>query len=59
MRTSGRGRSDIVLFLAPALIFLGVLIYMEGGLGPTIQLVDRWILKSTYAVASVIADAVR
>ena len=59
MRTSGHGRSDVVLFLAPALIFLGVLIHMEGGLGPTIQLVDRWILKSTYAVASMIADAVR
>ena len=59
MRTSGRGRSDAVLFVAPALIFLGVLIHMEGGLPATIQIVDRWIVKSTSAVVGMIADAFR
>jgi hypothetical protein len=59
MRTSGRGRSDAVLFVAPALIFLGVLIHMQGGLPAAVQSVDRWLLKSASAVASLISDALR
>ena len=59
MRTSGRGRSDAVLFVAPALIFLGVLIHIEGGLPATIQLVDRWIMKNAYAVGSMISEMLR
>jgi hypothetical protein len=59
MRTSGRGRSDAILFVAPALIFLGVLIHIEGGLPATVQLLDRWILKSTSAVVAKIGEALR
>ena len=59
MRTSGRGRSDAVLFVAPALIFLGVLIHMQGGLPAAVQSVDRWILKGASAVATLISDVLR
>jgi hypothetical protein len=57
MRTSGRGRSDVVLFLAPALIFLGVWIYIEGGLPAAIQMVDRLVLKGASALMTAIATA--
>lgn len=52
MRTSGRsGGLDAVLFVAPALIFLGILIYLEGGPGDVLNLLDRLVLRAASTVS--------
>jgi hypothetical protein len=57
MRTSGRGGFDAVLFIAPALIFVGVWVYMEGGMGEAVKSVDRLILWTVSSLTTLIAAA--
>ncbi|HZO44094.1 MAG TPA: hypothetical protein VFE97_33080 [Methylomirabilota bacterium] len=57
MRTSGRGAFDAVLFIAPALIFLGVWVYMEGGMGEAAKSVDRLIVKAVTALTTLVSSA--
>ena len=46
MQKSGRGGPlEVLMFLWPALIFVGVWVYMEGGLTSAITRVDRLIVK--------------
>jgi hypothetical protein len=57
MRTSGRGGFDAALFVAPALIFVGVWVYMEGGMGEAVKSVDKLILWAVTAVTTLVASA--
>jgi hypothetical protein len=45
MRISGRGGADAILFIAPALIFLGIWVYLGGGPGDVLKTLDRWVLR--------------
>ena len=52
MRTSGHSGLDIVLFVAPALIFLGILIYLQGGPSDTLKMLDRLMLQAASSVSA-------
>ncbi len=57
MRTSGRGAFDALLYLSPALIFFGVWVYVEGGMGEAAKSVDRLILKAVTALTTLVSSA--
>jgi hypothetical protein len=59
MKTSGRGgAADAILFVAPALIFLAIWIYLEGGPGDVLKTLDQWVLRHASEVATWIRQAV-
>ena len=53
MKTTGRASGfDALLFVAPAAIFIGMWIYMQGGLGDWVKALDRQALWVASSVAS-------
>lgn len=62
MRTSGRGRSEILLFIAPAAIFGALYIWMYGSPFDAVTALDRVVLKGIQwasGVASAVVQAIR
>jgi hypothetical protein len=55
MRTSGKGGMDAVLFIAPGLIFLGILMYLQGGPSEVLTVLDRLVLRAANAVSGWVA----
>jgi len=51
MRVSGRGGIDAVLYVAPALIFLGIMVYLQGGPGEVLTLIDQFVLRAASTVS--------
>jgi hypothetical protein len=58
MRISGRGGADAILFVAPALIFVGLWIYLEGGPGDVLKALDQWVLRYASGLAAWVRQAV-
>lgn len=50
MRTSGRGRSETLMFIAPAALLVGVYIWLTGEPLDAVAALDRLVLTGVNAV---------
>lgn len=50
MRTSGTGTGDALLFVAPALVFVGFFLWLTGGPGDALATVDQFLRRSAIDV---------
>lgn len=58
MRTSGRGSSEVFMFLAPAAIFGGFFLWLYGDPQALVMSADRAIVRTGYAVLGWLAALV-
>lgn len=59
MRTSGRGRSEILLFVAPAAIFGGLYIWIYGSPLEAVTALDHVLLKGLRWASAVVGTVVQ
>jgi hypothetical protein len=58
MRTSGRGKSETLMYIAPAAIFGGFLLLMSGTPHDAVVALDRFLVKILDAAIGVAAAVV-
>jgi hypothetical protein len=52
MRTSGASRSDALIFILPAVIFLGFFVWASGGPADTLAAFDQFLRRAAVTVVS-------
>jgi hypothetical protein len=50
MRTSGAGTGDALMFVAPAMIFVGFFLWLTGGPLDALATVDQFLTRSAFAL---------
>jgi hypothetical protein len=50
MRTSGAGTGDALMFVAPALIFVGFFLWLTGGPTDALAAFDEFLRRSAFAL---------
>lgn len=50
MRTSGAGTGDALMFVAPALIFVGFFLLLTGGPTDALQAIDQFLRQAAFGL---------
>ena len=58
MRTSGRGGSEVLLFVAPAAILAGFFLWQSGNTTGVLLKLDGWLLRSSQAILAALASLI-
>ena len=59
MRTSGRGKSEILLFIAPAAIFGGLYVWIYGSPLEAVTALDRVLVKGLNWASALVSAVVQ
>jgi hypothetical protein len=58
MRTSGRGGSEALLFIAPAVILAWLFLWLSGNTTGVLLTLDAWLVRSSNAVLAAAASLI-
>ncbi|MGH9313310.1 MAG: hypothetical protein ACRD1S_08940 [Vicinamibacterales bacterium] len=50
MRTSGAGTGDALMFVAPALIFVGFFLWLTGGPTDALATIDQFLRRAAFGL---------